>query len=263
MLYINTIKNRAAQTFAAISAAVIFTCCTFTRSVNNEGTVGPENALEEIDSTFVYVTDSQKPFLEEVNVKIPEPQYYIFDSAGRMMMLDTIDVFEQIKERPESEIITDSFLQVKDNLIEEVALYINKNAPKSRMSAVNIVELCLKNEFDISLLMSQAHQETHFGTTGRNVFGIYGKRYAHPDSAVLDYINLIKSRYIINRSTEEFIASGMTYENNRKAKYAGDPNYPHRIHVLRSNIVSNTNIYTLYNNLLSLNKKKAELEQKF
>ena len=44
-------------------------------------------------------------------------------------MLDTIDIFEQIKERPESEIITDSFLQVKDNLIEEVALYINKNAP--------------------------------------------------------------------------------------------------------------------------------------
>lgn len=148
----------------------------------------------------------------------------------------------------------DSVQVIKDSLVGEVHSYIKNVAPRSRMTAENIIEHCLEYDFDITLLLSQGHLETHFGTTGRNVFGIYGKRYSHPDKAVPDYLELMTQRFIINRTTEDLLNSGFTWENNRRAKYASNPNYCAEIKRIRREIINNTNIMQLYETLRSMSE---------
>ena len=146
----------------------------------------------------------------------------------------------------------DSVQVIKDSLVGEVHSYIKSVAPRSKMTAENIIDHCLEYDFDITLLLSQGHLETHFGTTGRNVFGLYGKRYSHPDKAVPDYLKLMTEKFLIKRSTEDLLNTGFTWENNRKAKYASNPNYCAEIKRIRRDIINNTNIRELYETLRSL-----------
>ncbi len=149
--------------------------------------------------------------------------------------------------------------QLKDSLINEVDKYICSVAPRSKMTAHNIVNRCIETEYDISLLLSQAHLETRFGSCGsHNVFGIVGKRYKHPDHAVSDYIKLMTSKYIINRTPEELIRSNFSMENNRKAKYAGNPNYGKEIGAIRKNIINNTVIHNIWVDMLDIQKQLSE-----
>ena len=152
--------------------------------------------------------------------------------------------------------VQDSIFWVKNLLIEEVHNYIKSVAPRTKMSATNIVNQCLAEDYDITLLLCQRYLETHFGTTGRNVFGLYGKRYSHPDSAVSDYLKLMKTKFIINRTTEELLRENVNWENNRKVRYAENPNYGRQLTQIRNNIIQNTNIKTLadsISNMLSRN----------
>ena len=158
---------------------------------------------------------------------------------------------EQSKELEKLE-VQDSIFWLKNLLIEEVHNYIKSVAPKSRMSATNIVNQCIEEDYDITLLLCQGHLETHFGTTGRNVFGLYGKRYSHPDSAVSDYLRLMKSKFIINRTTEELLRENVNWEHNRKVKYAGNPNYGRQLTQIRNNIIQNTNIKTLSDSISNM-----------
>lgn len=146
----------------------------------------------------------------------------------------------------------DSIAIIKDSLVTEVQSYIRSIAPRSKMTAEHIIEKCLDYDYDITLLLSQGHLETRFGTLGRNVFGLYGKSYKHPDSAVVDYLDLMTRKFIINRTPEELIASGFTWENNRKARYAENPNYSSQIRKIRNDMIQKTEIYNLYQTLQTL-----------
>ena len=150
------------------------------------------------------------------------------------------------------QILQDSAKVLKHALITEVHQYIKGVAPRSRMSATNIVELCLDNNFDITLLLCQGHLETHFGTSGRNVFGIVGQRHTHPDSYVEPYINLMQRRYIIKRSTEQLLASNVCIEGNPRARYAGNPNYGRELTGIRRDIIRKTNIKSLFEDLIDI-----------
>lgn len=158
---------------------------------------------------------------------------------------------EQSKELEKLE-IQDSIFWVKNLLIEEVHNYIKSVAPKSKMSATNIVNQCLSENYDITLLLCQGHLETRFGTLGRNVFGFYGKRYSHPDSAVSDYLKLMKTKFIINRTTEELLRENVNWEKNRRVKYAENPNYGRQLTQIRNNIIQNTKIKTLADSVSSM-----------
>lgn len=142
---------------------------------------------------------------------------------------------------------------IQNRLINEVDNYIQTYSKNSKMSGENIVIKCIENDYDIPLLMAQAHQETHFGEGNKrnNVFGIVGKRYSHPDKAVDDYISLMKRKYIINRTPEQLIKSGFRLEKG-KGKYAADTSYGAVIGKIRNNIIKNTEIFTLYNEYKSL-----------
>ena len=64
----------------------------------------------------------------------------------------------------------------------------------------------------------------------------------------------MSSKYIINRSTEEVLRAGVNMENNKKAKYAGNPNYGRELTGIRNNILKSTNILKLFNELLTKRK---------
>jgi hypothetical protein len=183
---------------------------------------------------------------ERITVSHPEDSVVLNDST--YSVLDVKETIDSLKNN------LDSVLILRENLISEVDGYIRSVAPHSKMSATNIIDICLQYEYDITMLLCQGHLETHFGTTGRNVFGIVGKRYTHPDQAVQDYVKLMSSKYIINRSTEEVLRAGVNMENNKKAKYAGNPNYGRELTGIRNNILKSTNILKLFNELLTKRK---------
>lgn len=152
------------------------------------------------------------------------------------------------------QIYKDSVEQIKTNLIYEVNDYIASVAPRSRMSAEHIVNQCIKHDFDITLLLSQGHLETHFATCGsNNCFGLSKKKYSHPDYSVYDYIDLMKRKYIINRTTEQLLASNVRQENNRKAVYSTSSTYGSKVSKIRNNIIKNTNIQDLFENIQEMN----------
>lgn len=181
---------------------------------------------------------------------------------------DAIDSTRIVRDSVKS--LSESLDTVKYQLICEVDAYIQNVSKRSRMTGKTIVEKCLEAEYDIPLLLAQAHQETHFASFGsrNNVFGIYRKSYTHPDLAVSDYIELMKTKYIIDRTPEELIASNFSMEKNRKARYAEDPTYGKSIEMHRNSIHKNTEIDTLMkrwhelNKMLQNLKKRNELEIK-
>lgn len=165
----------------------------------------------------------------------------------------------------------DSIVTVKTLLTDEVARYMRSVYPKTKMSPDYIVELCVDRDFDIPLLLSQAHQESHFGkrTGGTNsCFGVVNKRYSHVDESVLGYVDLMQRRYVRTRTPEQCIKSGFRVEGSRTAKYASDPSYPQTIGRIRSNIIRKTEISRFHNRLRelqfgldSLLKKRLDYDQ--
>jgi flagellum-specific peptidoglycan hydrolase FlgJ len=195
---------------------------------------------------FVFVTSaSMGNHLKEVLDTEKESELMVLTEQ----LKQKVSELEEQKRLLEKE---DSIFFLKNLLIEEVHNYITSVAPRTRMSATNIVNQCLSEEYDITLLLSQGHLETHFGTSGRNVFGLYGKRYSHPDSAVSDYISLMKRKFIINRTTEQLLAENVNWEHNRRVRYAGNPNYGRQLTQIRNNMLRTTEIKTLSDSISKL-----------
>lgn len=153
--------------------------------------------------------------------------------------------------------LNDSIRIIRDSLIFEVDEYIKKASPKSKMSAEHIINQCEEHEFDVTLLLTQGHIETHFGATNprNNVFGLYNKRYSHPDSAVTDYIKLMKKRYIVNRTVDEALASNMNVEGSSKYYYSESDTYCQHLKKMRNKIINSTNIKTLSENLYIISRE--------
>ena len=159
-------------------------------------------------------------------------------------------------------IYKDSAEYIRQNLITEVGYYISRYAPRSKMSAEYIVDACLDKEFDITLLMAQGHLETHFATCGsNNCFGIGNrKRYKHPNESVDDYLDLMKRKYIINRTTEQLLASNVRMENSKSSYYSSLSSYGAKVKKIRDDIKKNTNIHELFYDLLEVNSVIGDYE---
>ena len=118
-----------------------------------------------------------------------------------------------------------------------------------------MVDACLDNEFDITLLMAQGHLETHFSTCGsNNCFGIGNrKRYKHPNESVDDYLDLMRRKYIIRRTTEQLLASNVRMENSKSSYYSTSSSYGAKVKKIHDGIKKNTNIHELFYDLLEIN----------
>lgn len=195
-------------------------------------------------------------FIVSCNAR-PQENYRDEFGVESRLLSEQLDEIHQIADS--LALLHDSATRLRDSLITEVDCYIKWVAPRSRMTGENIVDNCLENSYDISLLLSQAHLETHFGTSSRNVFGIVGQRHSHPDEYVPHYITLMTSKYIIKRTPEQLIRSNFSMENNRRAKYAENPNYGREVGNIRRNIIENTDIHNIWLSVLDIRQKIIEL----
>lgn len=151
---------------------------------------------------------------------------------------------------------------IYNSLIKEIDMQLDK---KSKMSSVVILDLCIKHNFDISLLLSQAKVESCYGTKGRSlktksVFGVgaYDNgvnryHYKHVNDSIEPYIILVKNDYLRNKSIDELLNHYVNYKGER---YASNKRYEKIVTKVRNRILSTTDIYNLQNELI---KKMEEL----
>lgn len=158
----------------------------------------------------------------------------------------------------------------KTELIDEVDSYIEKYAKKSKMNADNIVELALKYDYDIPLMLAQFHLESHFASFGvayktNNVANVGNMddgtmlyKFKHPDDSVEPYIKLMINDYLKDKSVDDLLNNFVNYRNQR---YASDVLYENKVKQKRNYIIKNTKIYKLQksiNNLKIVNKYELE-----
>jgi len=149
---------------------------------------------------------------------------------------------------------------IKLALLNEVDGYVQKTAPSSSLSGLVIINACLKNDIDICFVLSQAEQESHFGTTGLarktnsvfNVFAFDGHdynainsngKYAHPNDCVEPYIKLLKRDYLVNGKTEYDMLD--KYVNKHGKRYASSETYEAALQKNFSRIKTTTRIDSL------------------
>lgn len=144
---------------------------------------------------------------------------------------------------------------IKSEIISEVSKYIETYAPNSKMSPNIIVSKCLEKDYDISLLLAQAHIESHFGTKGRalrtnSVFGIGAyddgtnkSFYKSPDDAIDHYVDVMQNYYLQDNPPLEVLRNGL--KRDGKYRYASDPNYENKLINKIKQINSEYHIYKL------------------
>lgn len=154
---------------------------------------------------------------------------------------------------------------LKDSLIYEVDIYISNKFPKSKLSADNLVEACLKHDFDIIFALSQAQLESGFGTMGvakktYSVWNVFsydgmsaekiiqkGRHYNHPDESIEPYIILVKTKYLGPDKTHEDLLNN--YVSLSGHRYATNTSYEKLLRSIYKKIDEQTNIRNLYNRL--------------
>lgn len=196
------------------------------------------------------------------------------NSLDSCIMINTQIIYSKLQKNNKSKVIKEihntnkivlyknSIKIMKCSLISEVQNYIDKNAKKHKMHATYIVNKCIKKQFDISLLLSQAHLESNFGDNmeGNSCFGMKGYRFPTIMHAIDAYIELMQTKYMLTRTPEQLISSNFTVENSTKYKYAGY-GYGDKIKKIRKNIINNTKIHKLFHKIQNMNKLIAKLEE--
>lgn len=162
----------------------------------------------------------------------------------------------------------DSTMIYRDSLINEINIYMNSYAPGNRLSAEHIVDSCAKYNIDIVFVLAQGHLESGFGTQGiasktNSVWNVgsfdgytsdkiirSGRGYKHPDYSIGPYINLLRTRYLVNGKTEEDLMKNFVSGSGHR--YASSTKYERQLKYLHNKIKKETNINTLYKNYISL-----------
>lgn len=161
-------------------------------------------------------------------------------------------------------LFNDSIENTRMDLVESVYGYMSQYSKNPKMSAEHIVNECLRTNFDIPLLLSQARLESVFGSrTGgtKSCFGVISRRYSTYDESVTDYIKIMQKSYLKRSTPEQLIARGFYVEGSRKYKYASDPSYSKTINSFRTNIIKRTDIVPLYSTLVALMSKRDSVKE--
>lgn len=138
----------------------------------------------------------------------------------------------------------EKYIETKDSLynslVNDVDDYIKNSAPKSKINAQAIVDACLEHKMNLSFVLAQAQLESNFGTTGIakktnsvwNVNSYDGRSaeyiiknklgYSHPDESIIPYINLLKTKYLVNKSEEHLLQNFVSTTGHR---YASNKEY--------------------------------------
>ena len=156
---------------------------------------------------------------------------------------------------PEKNITKIDTVQIKDSiqneLINEVSLYIKRQAPKSHQFIPKyLVQAGLTNNIDICFMMAQTQIETCYGTTGagressrRSMFGVIQRKYPTYEVAINHYCEVLKKYYLVKGKTEQHLMT--KYVTGTGGRYAGNPRYEIELRTAYNHIKRTTNIYSL------------------
>ena len=147
---------------------------------------------------------------------------------------------------------TDSLMQQKIDAVREYMVTALKNRNVSednlKLSPEKIVQACENNNFDIPLLLAQAHLESCFGITNRaqktnSVWSVgsydNGKNvctYASQDDSIVPYIKLMNNNYLNGKSVDDILTPGQFIDKNGN-RYAQDPKYETKVKSIRNKIL--------------------------
>lgn len=148
-------------------------------------------------------------------------------------------------------VITKQKNDIRNQIVTEVKRYINKQSPAANKNIPeHLVIKCLENNLDICFAMSQTQIETNFGTTGagrpssrRSMFGVAKRTYQSYESAINDYIAILKDNYLVKGRTEHHLMKN--YVTVSGYRYASNTNYEKHLSETYNSIKAQTNIYKL------------------
>lgn len=151
---------------------------------------------------------------------------------------------------------------IKKELTEKIDKYIEKIAPKSKLSGEIIVDGCLEYNIEPAFVLAQGQIESHFGTTGSakqtnsawNVGAHDGKNvswmsnkgftYTHPNKSLQPYLELLKTKYLVRGKTIHHLMQNYISSNGHR--YASSKTYEQSLKQTYNNIISSTDINKLY-----------------
>jgi len=119
----------------------------------------------------------------------------------------------------------------------------------TKLRPETLVRASMETGFDLPFLMAAAHQESCFGATPRaqrtnSVFsvGSYDNgqdvvTYNDPNESVMDYIDLLRRRYLVNGKTIFDLMSPGNFVNDDGKRYASDKGYEGKIKYLRNLVI--------------------------
>jgi len=160
-------------------------------------------------------------------------------------------------------------------LIEAVENYINEYSKGSLIDVELIIRLSDIYDVDLLLILAQGHLESHFGTRGlasmtNSVFnvGTYDNgtilyQYSHPNYSIEPYIQLLKSRYLTQKSTKDLLNDEFVNINGKR--YASNKRYEKDLLKIIDNIERKTSIDSLQHirKIRAMFKDKTDFEYIF
>ena len=172
----------------------------------------PIHANTTNHSIAVAVMKSEKDFIENYNQKVEAVRHYMFNSVKRQ----------------------------------------RRNPDDIKLSPEKIVEIASAKNFDIPLLLAQAHIESCFGMTSRarrtnSVFSIgahdNGRNthvYDTQDECIIDYVNIINNKYLsqYDGNVDLMLKNGNFTTKRGRCRYATNPAYEQIIRKMRNKIIS-------------------------
>lgn len=139
-------------------------------------------------------------------------------------------------------------VQAVKDYMEYAAKNVKLNPEDIQLSPEEMVTACDTMNFDLPLLVAQAHMESCFGLTKRaretnSVFsiGLYdnGKNastYPTQNASIRPYIRIMQNNFLRGRSVDEMLEPGQ-FVNQNNQRYASAKNYENSIKSIRNRII--------------------------
>lgn len=162
---------------------------------------------------------------------------------------------EMLKNKLGIELATNPMDSLKQQKIDAVRDYMvtalkNRGVPEDtlKLSPEKIVQACEANNFDLPLLLAQAHLESCFGITSRaqrtnSVWSVGSYDNGHnactynsQNESIIPYIKLMKNRYLNGKTVDDILSPGK-FVDIYGHRYASDPKYEAKVKSIRNKIL--------------------------
>ena len=199
-----------------------------------------------------------KQFIKRNGLLLAWGAVFVAIACGMTKNVETLQASES-KPIEIHEVVINPQDSVKQELIDEVASYMNQNHPNSKVTPDSLVEVCLKHDFDITFAIAQGTIESGMGVAGRakrtnsvwNVGAYDGKPqpkkfiYQDADSSIEPYVLLVKNKYLGKLKTlDDLMKNYVALSGHR---YAGNRSYESHLRGVYNRINKRTRIGELQN----------------